>query len=109
MNNERTPLVIVLGRVEVQPENRDAFITAARTVEAATRQEPGCINYAFAQDLSDENLFWLSEGWIDGESLAAHGQTTHIAQFRAAIAAIPFRRFLVKRYDAGGETILASR
>jgi quinol monooxygenase YgiN len=102
-------MIIVLGKVIADPTDRDAFIASARTVEAATRQEPGCIHYAFAQDLSDPSLFWLSETWTDIPSLDAHGNTPHIAVFRQEIAAQKLRLFLVKRYEGIGETVLASR
>ncbi len=102
-------MIIVLGKVITTPEDRAAFIASAQKVEAATRQEPGCFHYAFAQDLSDPDLFWLSESWADIPSLDAHGNTPHIAVFRQETAAQKLRLFLVKRYEGTSETVLASR
>jgi len=102
-------MIIVIGKVIVEPEDREAFMRSARAVEAATRQESGCIHYAFAQDLTDANLFWLSESWTDIPSLDAHGNTAHIAVFRKETAAQKLRLFVAKRYEGTGETVLVSR
>ena len=102
-------MIIVLGKVEVEPEDRQAFVQSARKVEAATRLEPGCFTYSFAQDLSNPDLFWLSESWADLVSLNAHGQTPHIMTFRAEIGPQKIRSFVAKRYEASGEFVLVSR
>jgi quinol monooxygenase YgiN len=102
-------MVVVLGRVEIEPEDVEAFVIAVREVEAATRQEAGCLSYAFGQDVASPHLFWLSESWMDHASLAAHREAPHILEFRAAQESIRFRMFVAKRYDASGETVLVSR
>jgi quinol monooxygenase YgiN len=102
-------MIIVLGRVEVDPPHLAPWIQAVRNVEAATRLEAGCLSYAFGQDVASPGIFWLCESWTDLASIEAHLQTAHIEAFRAATASLKVRSFLAKRYDAGGETILISR
>jgi quinol monooxygenase YgiN len=102
-------MVIVLGKVHVEPADLGTFVEAAKQVEAGTRQEAGCLSYAFGQDLADPLRFWLCESWTDSAALDAHGQTAHIAAFRAAIAGIRFRQFIVMKYDASNESLLMSR
>lgn len=102
-------MVIVLGKVEVEPTDRETFIHAVSAVELATRQEVGCISYAFGQDSTRNDLFWLCESWSDLAALTAHLETPHIAAFRAAIAPLKVRSFIAKRYDAENEVILISR
>ena len=81
-------MILVAGTVRI-PEQ--AFETAQPAIEAmitATRQEDGCIRYAFARDLTDPGLMHISEAWRDREALAAHGRTPHMAEWRKAIGAV---------------------
>ena len=102
-------MVIVLGKVEVELADRDAFVKAVTAVELATRQEAGCFSYAFGQDSANPQCFWLCESWADVSTLDAHLATPHIAAFREAIAPLKVRSFVAKRYTGSDETILISR
>lgn len=55
---------------------------------AATRAEDGCDFYAFAEDLLDPGLIRVSERWRDTAALAAHAASAHMAEWRAAGAAL---------------------
>ena len=102
-------MVIVLGKIEVELADREAFVQAVRTVELATRLETGCISYAFGQDSARPDWFWLCESWCNLTALTEHLATPHIAAFRAATAPLKVRSFIAKRYDVENETILISR
>lgn len=102
-------MIIVLGRVEVNPADLGPWIEAVKRVEASTRAEAGCLSYAFGRDSASPEIFWLCESWTDLESLTTHLASPHVAEFRAAIAPLGVPGFVAKRYDADGETVLISR
>ena len=102
-------MIVVLGKMEVEEKDRDAFMQAASTMQHATRVEAGCFSYAFAQDVGDPLCFWLSECWESDAALGAHLQTPHIAAFRTQMGGLGIRSYVVKRYDVAGEQVLVSR
>ena len=82
------------------------FKAAAATLIAATRQETGCIEYAFAEDIGDPGLFHIIERWADDASNAAHSKTPHFAAFSQALPAIGLTGIRIARYDAAEEKVL---
>ncbi len=96
-------LLVVAGDVEIDPSNRDAAIEAARKVMAATREEPGCLEYTISADVDDPGRFVILERWASPEALEAHFATPHMAEFQAAMGGLGVRRVDVKRYDVAQE------
>ena len=96
-------LLVVAGDVEIDPAHRDRAIEAARAVMAATRQEPGCLEYTIAADVDDPARFVIVEKWASAEALEAHFETPHMAEFQAAMAGLGVRRLDVKRYEVARE------
>ncbi|GMN12233.1 putative quinol monooxygenase [Altererythrobacter sp. MTPC7] len=66
-----------------------ATLEAMKTMVTASRAEDGCIAYTFAQDLTDPDSIVIVERWRDGEALAAHGASAHMAEFRKVMAEHP--------------------
>lgn len=52
---------------------------------AAARKLPGCIYYAFAQDLADANAYHLVAGWKDEAAYQRHENTTTFLQALATV------------------------
>lgn len=71
--------VAVIGQFRMPAENMEAARPAMRKVMEATRNEVGCIQYNFAEDVLDPGLIRVSELWESRENLAAHLQTPHMA------------------------------
>ena len=86
-------------RFEIEPEHVDAYWAAARPVIEATRQEAGCRLYAFAQDIEQANVVWISEEWDDDQALQAHLETEHVRNFRAYLQNITFLSRDVRKYS----------
>ncbi len=71
--------VAVLGHFRLPPEKlEEARPMMARVIEA-TRVEPGCTTYSYAEDVSEPGLIRISEMWESREHLATHFQTEHMA------------------------------
>jgi hypothetical protein len=65
-------MLIVAGFLDVDPERRDAFISGRADLMQASRDEPGCITYAFSADPIDPGRVLLFERWESKGALAAH-------------------------------------
>ncbi len=77
--------IVVSAYYRVHPDDRQTFIDAVVPEMAAARKLPGCIYYAFAQDLADANAFHLVEGWADE---AAYENHENAATFLQALATV---------------------
>jgi quinol monooxygenase YgiN len=65
-------VIIVAGTVEFDPAQRGAALEAASALFAATRAQPGCLDYVWCADPSSGSRVYVYERWQDTESLAAH-------------------------------------
>lgn len=94
-------MLIIQGAIRLSPADADKLEPAAiEMVQATVSQEPGCIVYAFARDLSDPGLFHIIERWQDQAALDAHFATAHMAKFQAAMAQVTMLGGTAKQFDA---------
>jgi quinol monooxygenase YgiN len=91
-------MLVVAGHLRIDASRRKDAIAASRAAMQATRQEPGCISYAFSADLEDESLFHVFEEWEDQAALDAHFQRPHMAEFSKSIATLGVREMHIQRY-----------
>ncbi len=96
-------MIVIAASLPINPENRDAAIEASVKMARATREEPGCIEYAFHQDLEDPNRFHVFEKWESGEALEAHFKTPHMAAFQAVAGDFIKGPADAKRYEIASE------
>ena len=80
-------MIVVVGRVRTDDERREEFLRIGRAGVAASRQDPGCLNYGLFEDADERNTFVFVEEWEDQASLEAHFATDHIAAFMSALPA----------------------
>ena len=92
-------MIVVSGTLEFAPGHREEVTAAMTRVEAATRQESGCMTYTFYADRDDEQRFRVFEEWESWETLEAHGQSAHIAEFRTTLAGLGLRKRDIKAYE----------
>jgi quinol monooxygenase YgiN len=88
-DNEEEPVIIVGGRYEVDPAQRDAFLAERHELMRTSRGEDGCLEYTFAADPLEPGrviLFerWESQGALDAH-LAAISTTTTVTPRSASI------------------------
>ena len=65
-------MVIVGGTFEVNPNDRERFITSRHELMRASRAEAGCIEYTFGADPIDPGRVVLFERWESQAALDAH-------------------------------------
>ncbi len=92
-------MFIIAGNVRIDPSKRDIAIAGARILMEATRKEPGCISYNMTADLTDPALFYVFEKWESSEALAAHFQTSHMAEFQRILGEIGGAKIIIQRYN----------
>jgi quinol monooxygenase YgiN len=78
-------VIVVTGHIRLPADSIERARPHMRAVLEATRREPGCILYAYGEDVLDPGLIRIVERWEDWASLDAHGHTPHIEAWRAAL------------------------
>lgn len=88
MSNHASPdpglLVRKLARISGKPEHGEALSDALCDLEFATRQEPGCREFAFFRALSDPDSFVLLEAFDNQAAFELHMTLPHTQRFFAA-------------------------
>jgi quinol monooxygenase YgiN len=99
-------MLLVLGTFRTPPEN----LAAARRVMAAmidaSRAEPGCLDYVYAEDLRIPGLIHVKEVWTDRAALDAHFASAHLAAWRASWPALGIADRSLQLFETGAaETV----
>lgn len=74
-------MVIVIGRVRCEAENREALVSALEAMQEASRREEGCIRYGFYTAVEDPSSFVAVEEWADRAALDHHFTQDHLKDF----------------------------
>lgn len=68
-------------KLRAKPGCEDALCAGARTLVAATRAEPGAVEYGAYVSTSDPAVVWFFEVWRDEATRKAHVETPHLREF----------------------------
>ena len=96
-------MIIVEGSARIPEGAWDQAIAAMETMITASREEAGCIEYAYSRDFFDPNLLRIIERWQDKAALVSHFAEPHMAVFRAALAEVGPQDLQVRMYEADPE------
>ncbi|MEP6651284.1 MAG: putative quinol monooxygenase [Lapillicoccus sp.] len=77
-------MIVVNVRVVSTPESRAATRAALVDLEAPTRAEGGCEEYAWYVSATEPDVFMTVERWTSAEALEAHMQSPHVKAVLAA-------------------------
>jgi quinol monooxygenase YgiN len=97
--HQESAMLVIAGRIRLEPAKRAAAIAAAREMMLDTRREEGCISYTFSADVEDEGVFHVFEEWESAAALAAHFQAPHMARFQKAVAGLGVTEMKLQRYE----------
>jgi quinol monooxygenase YgiN len=92
-------MIVVTAKVTSTQEDIVALQGAIATMEKASREEEGCLDYTFSIELNDSCVIRITEKWETVEALQAHFNTPHMAEFQAAMGAHPPKDMEVQAYD----------
>ena len=76
--------LIVAGTFRVPAHNLEPFKTPMAEMLAASRVEPGCVEYSYAMDAAEPGLVRVFEVWRSRADLEAHFKSVHLARWREA-------------------------
>ena len=79
-------MIVVIGRVRCQPEERELLEGLLTTMQRKSREEQGCIAYGFFQSIEDPTEYVAVEEWVSREALDAHFRQPHLAEFSEGLA-----------------------
>src|SRR5262245_29776663 len=71
-DDKEAHVIIVGGRFEVDPAERDAFVAECHDLMRTSRSEDGCLEYTFAVDPLEPGNVILFERWESQAALDAH-------------------------------------
>jgi quinol monooxygenase YgiN len=75
------------------PGKEEKVADAFRKLEAAARQEPGCVMFVVHRHRTDTARFFVYEQYRDDAALATHRETKHFQEYVVkALPAIGIRR-----------------
>jgi quinol monooxygenase YgiN len=100
-------MMLINGFIRVAPENAGKLKEAAAKLIAATREERGCLAYAFSEDIAEPGVIHIAERWADQAALDAHNKTPHLAAFMGALPTFGVLGLRLAKYDAPAEQMLA--
>jgi quinol monooxygenase YgiN len=76
---------IVYAVLTAAPEHRETVIDHAKEIAAASREEPGVIDYRVATDIEQPNVVRFVEQYESEEAVEAHSETEHYETFADAV------------------------
>ncbi len=82
MTNETGPVRKVIG-LTAKPGQAQAMREALQALEIATRVEPGAVEFAFFQSLTDDHGFVLVEHFVDQAAFDLHLKADYTQAFFA--------------------------
>jgi quinol monooxygenase YgiN len=78
--------LIVAGTFQAPTENLEALKAPMAAMLAASRAEPGCVEYNYAMDVAQPGLVRVFEVWQARADLEEHFKSAHLARWREAWA-----------------------
>lgn len=99
-------MVVVIGHFRIPQEHAAKASVAMAKVIAASRAEPGCLAYSYAEDVLEKGLFRVSEAWQSREALAAHFASEHMRVWQQERAGFGMSGRRVVAYEVAEEEVL---
>ncbi|RTM08059.1 MAG: antibiotic biosynthesis monooxygenase [Hyphomicrobiales bacterium] len=99
-------MLLIIGTIRLPPDRLELAKPVMQRMILASRVEPGCLSYSYAQDVLDARLIHVSEAWSDRAALEAHFKSAHISEWRASWAelGISDRKLTLYETDGGAPT-----
>src|SRR4029453_16368382 len=82
-------MIAIIGHIDVDPAARDRLVGSTAELQAAARDEPGCVVYTMSADPVRPGRITIVELWESAEALDAHFQHPNFHATGAALRAEP--------------------
>jgi quinol monooxygenase YgiN len=94
-------MLLIVGTVRFPPETLTDARPAMQRMILASRAEPGCIDYSYAEDILDPGLIHVNEAWRDEACFAAHAASDHLKSWRASCVELGAHDRNLSLYEPG--------
>ena len=78
-------MIIIAGTLDFEPSQREAALAAGQDLILATREQTGCLDYAWMPDLVKPGRVYVFERWQDEASLRAHFEGSNYWDMRKVL------------------------
>lgn len=95
-------MILIHGGVLIDPDHVDEVARAAVDFEAASRAEPGCVEYQLSWRVGPSASLRLLEIWEDEPSYLAHTEAEHTKQWSAYVPGVAAGAPVFTRYEFEG-------
>ena len=96
-------MLVVHGTFHIDPTAVASLRALLEPVRAATRREPGCISYDWAQSLEDPGTIYSVEIWRSRQDSDAHMKSDHVTTGFADLPAMLIGPPQVVGFDSGAQ------
>lgn len=94
-------MLLIIGTIRLPAHRLDAARPAMASIVEASRAEPGCLEYSYAEDVLDPGLIHVKERWADRTALTEHFQSPHLVNWRASWPLLGIAERKLYLYDVG--------
>ena len=99
-------MIVISGEFRIPLQHTSDALAAMARIIAASRAEPGCLTYSYAEDVLEPGLFRVSEAWESREALSAHFATEPMRAWQQERAGYGMIGRRVVAYEVGAEEVL---
>jgi quinol monooxygenase YgiN len=99
-------MILVSGVLVIDPANLDRATELVVALTAATRAEPGNLDYSFSSVLGDPGRLVITERWEDQAAIDEHMVAPHFLEFMGAAGDLGVSHVEIIKYDIAGESKL---
>jgi quinol monooxygenase YgiN len=94
-------MLLIVGTVRLPADRLAAAHSIMSEMIEASRREPGCLEYSYAEDVIDRGLIHITERWENQKVLEEHFKSPHLAAWRAAWPSIGLGERNLRLYEVG--------
>lgn len=95
-------MILITGTVVVAPENRAAFLAAAKRQVTGSRSEAGCLGYSCNEDVMAPNTFTFVERWKDQAAVQFHFAQDYSRAFVGEMQRLALNQPVVAIHEVAG-------
>jgi quinol monooxygenase YgiN len=95
-------MLALAGSIRLPVEKLDEARPVIRRMVEASRAEPGCLAYSFAEDLLEPGLIRIFELFRDHEAQQFHAQSQHMKDWRASWPDLGIGERQITHYEISG-------
>jgi quinol monooxygenase YgiN len=99
-------VIVIAGRMTIDPQKLEHALSVIRPVVAQTIEEPGNVSYRYYADLDDPSTLFIFEEWKSEEALGDHFAMPYMVDFLDKLPALGITSAAVHRYSVTDKTLM---